>query len=218
MKKYWAIIQSAEIFKEIDTSDLETMLSCLETEVKMAQRGEIILLAGDKPMSIGMVLDGLLHVIRDDYEGNRALIAAIKPGELFAEALCCAGVSESPVTVIADTDSEILLMNFSRVLHTCSISCNHHTKLIANMLELIAGKNLLLQNRMEIVSLKSVRAKVMRFLESFSAKKGRSITIPFNREQMSNFLCVDRSALSHELMRMKNEGLIEYRKNNFLLK
>jgi len=109
----------------------------------------------------------------------------------------------------------VMLLRFSRILHTCPDSCAHHTKLIANTLSLVANKNLYLQNRMEIVSLKSIRSKVLRYLESFIPQQGRSITIPLSRGEMADFLCVDRSALSHELMKMKKDGLIDYRQNRF---
>ena len=93
-----------------------------------------------------------------------------------------------------------------------------YAKLIENLLRLTAQKNLLLQSRMEIVCLKSVRAKVLRYLASFVPEQGRQITIPFNREEMADYLCVERSALSHELARMRQEGLIEYWKNCFVVK
>ncbi len=217
MKAYLALLQASELFKSIDAADLETMLSCLGADIKDVKRHEVILLAGDTPTRVGMALSGQLHIYREDYDGNRSLLAAVTPGGLFAEALCCAGVSESPVTVAADIDSSVMLMSFSRILHTCPSACSHHAKLIENMLGIIANKNLMLQGRLEIVSLKSVRAKVLRFLESFVAKQGMDISIPFNRDEMAEYLCVERSALSHELMRMKRDGLIGYRKNRFYL-
>lgn len=218
LKEYFGILNTTGLFKGIDAAGLETMLKCLGSEIKYAGKGEVILLAGDKPEYVGIVLSGQLHIIREDYDGNRLLIAALAPGEIFAEALCCAGVSESPVTVMADVDSTVMLLSFSHILHICPNSCSFHTKLIENMLRLIANKNLQLQIRMEIVSLKSIRAKMMRYLESFVPEQGRNITIPFNREELADFLCVERSALSHELARMKRDGLIEYRKNKFVLK
>jgi len=217
MKKYFNVLQSVGLFKSVDAAELESMLKCLGAEVKGVSKDEIILLAGDKPRYVGVALSGLLHITREDYDGNRAIIAAAAPGDIFAEALCCAGVSESPVTVMADVDSTVMLLSFSRILQTCPNSCSHHAKLIENMLELVANKNLQLQSRMEIISLKSVRAKVLLYLESFVPKQGRNITIPFNREELADFLCVERSALSHELSRMKKDGLIEYRKNKFVL-
>jgi len=215
LKNYLRVIIPAELFRDIEAADLETMLGCLGAEIKDVEKDGIVLLAGDRPTHVGMVLEGQLHVIRDDFDGNRTLIAAVAPGELFAEAFCCAGVTESPVSVVAAAPSRIMLMSFSRILHTCPSSCAHHAKLIENMLWIIANKTLMLHNRMEIVSMKSVRMKVLRFLESFAQKQGKDLTIPFNRDEMAEFLCVDRSALSHELMKMKHEGLIEYRKNRF---
>lgn len=218
MKNYFGILKSVGLFKGIDAADLEAMLSCLGAEVKGIHKDEIILLAGEKPRQVGIVLSGQLHILKEDYEGNRALMAAVTPGKVFAEALCCANIDESPVTVVADIDSVVMLLGFKRILHTCPNSCLFHTKLIENMLGLIANKNLQLQKRMEIVGLKSVRMKVTSYLESFVPSQGRNITIPFNREELADFLCVERSALSHELARMKEDGLIEYRKNKFVLK
>jgi len=217
VKEYRWILESVGLFNGIEAAELETMLGCIGAEIKSVGKGEIILLAGDRPQHVGIALTGQLHIIREDYDGNRSLLAAIAGGEIFAEALCCAGVSESPVTVVAESDSIVMLLNFSRILRTCRNSCSFHTKLIENMLSLIAKKNIMLQSRMELVSLKSVRAKVLRYLESFAQIQGREITIPFNREELADFLCVERSALSHELARMKRDGLIEYRKNVFML-
>jgi len=194
------------------------MLKCLGAEIRDVAKHEIILLAGDKPNFVGVVLAGQLHIVRDDYDGNRSLLAAVMPGEVFAEVLCCAGVQESPVSVIADIDSTVMLLSFHRILHVCPNSCANHTRLVGNTLDLIANKNLYLQSRIEIVSLKSVRAKATRYLESLIPRQGRSVTIPFNREELAEFLCVDRSALSHELSRMKKDGLIDYRKNKFVIK
>lgn len=217
MRNYFDVLKTVGLFQGIASDDLETMLKCLSAEIKTVSRGEIILLSGNKPENVGIVFSGQLYVIREDYDGNRMIVTAIMSGDIFAETLCCAHVLESPVTVVADTDSVVMLLCFSRILNTCSNSCVFHTRLIANMLRLIANKNLLLQNRMEIVSLKSVRLKVMRYLESLMHKQGQEFIIPFNREELADFLCVDRSALSHELARMKKEGLIEYRKNRFVV-
>jgi CRP-like cAMP-binding protein len=212
-----AILKSVALFKGIAAADLERMLACIGTETASPRKGKIILLAGDRPRHVGIVLTGQLHIFRENCDGSRSLLAAMPPGEIFAETMCCAGVAKSPMTVTAAADSTIMLLDFSRILHTCPNSCPFHTRLIVNMLRLVAGKNIMLQRRMEIISLKSVRAKVMRYLESHVPKQGRDITIPFNREELANFLCVERSALSHELARMKKDGLIEYRKNFFRL-
>ena len=218
MNDYEPLLSTIDLFSGINIIELEPMLGCLSSEKKIVRKGGIILLAGEKPGNIGVVLTGQLHIVRDDYEGNRSLIAVLTPGDIFAEALCCAGVSESPVTVLADLDSTVLLLKFERIMQTCPNSCEYHRTLIENMLGIIAKKNLLLQSRMEIISMKSIRARVLRYLESLAPRKGSQITVPLNREEMANFICVERSALSHELMKMRMDGLIDYRKNKFVLK
>ena len=217
MDKYLNLLKTVPLFRGIDVFDLETMLGCIKAKIETAKKGEILLLTGGKPLYIGIVLSGQLQIAREDCDGNRSLVTVVTAGGIFGETLCCAGILESPITVAAGTETSVLLLRFSHILHICPNSCAFHTKLIENMLGIIAGKNLFLQLRMETISLKSVRAKVMRYFESLGAKRGQQFFIPFNREEMADYLCVERSALSHELSRMKNDGLIEYSKNKFIL-
>jgi len=217
MREHFDVLKTVELFSGIGPGEMDDMLDCMGAQIKRYRKGSILLLAGEKPVYVGVVIAGELHIAREDRDGNRSLIAVVGPGHVFAEALCCSGAEESPVTVTAGASSLVMLLKFSRLLSTCPNSCVFHTRLIQNMLELISNKNLMLQNRMEIVSLKSVRAKVLLYLDEFTKKQGNEITIPLNREQLADFLCVDRSALSHELARMKKDGLIDYRKNRFIM-
>ena len=218
MKKYLNVLESTKLFKGINAEELMIILNCINAGIKSVRKKDVVLLAGDKPQYVGIVLEGQVHILREDSDGNRSLIATAMPGDVFAEELCCAGVLESPITAMVDADSTVMLLSFYRVLHMCPNTCSFHMKLIENMLKLIAGKNLQLQSRMDIASLKSIRMKVMRYLESFIPKQGHEITIPYNREELADYLCVDRSALSHELAKMKSDGLLEYRKNKFILR
>lgn len=217
LREYFEILNAVSLFAGIDEDSLEAMLQCLNAEVVNYKKGGVALLAGDRPEHVGVVLSGQLHIVREDYEGNRVMVAAIAKGEVFAEAICCAGIRESPVSVVADADASVMLLRFDQILHSCPSSCAFHTKLIENMLGMIARKNLMLQNRMDIISVHSVREKVLRYLGSLAAKQGPSVAVPFNREELADFLCVERSALSHELSRMKRDGLIDYKKNRFEL-
>ena len=217
MKLYREALGAVNLFKGIAADDLVSMLDCLQACPVKFKKGKHLLRAGDRPEHVGVVLAGRLHVVRDDADGNHTLLAALGETDIFAEALCCAGVAESPVTVIADTDVTVMLLGFSRILSTCSNTCAFHQKLIENMLQIVAQKNLYLQDRMELIRTKSVRAKVLSYLGIFARKRGIAFTIPLNREGMADYLCVDRSALSHELIRMKRDGLITYRKNSFTL-
>ena len=212
------LLKSVELFKGIATPDLQCLLTKVGAAPAHAKKGTIILLAGDQPKHMGIVLTGQVHTFRENYDGSRSLLAVALAGDVFAESMYCAGLSKSLLTLEAAADSTIMLLDFLRILRTCPNSCPSHAKLVENMLRLIAGRNLMLQHRMGIISLKSIRAKVMRYLESLAPKQSRDITIPFNREELANYLCVERSALSHELARMRKDGLIDYKKNVFTLK
>ena len=218
MQEYEKLIRAVPLFKEIEWDDFRFMLNCLRAETKVVQKNGVLLLAGDKPLYVGIVLVGRLHVVAESEEGNRTLISVVFPGEVFAEAMCCANVEESPVTVLADEDATVLLLDFSHVFRLCKNLCSFHQKLIKNMLRMLANENLFLQNRLTLMSIKSIREKVLRYLESFVPSQGRHIVIPFNQTKLAEYLCVDRSALAHELARMKRDGLIDYKKNAFTLK
>lgn len=215
MKKYFELLKTIPLFKEIAHDDLETILICVGAKIKEISKGEIVLNIGDKPQYIGILLEGQLHISRNDYDGKRSIISAVSAGGIFAEALCCGGIAESPVIVCAEIDCVVMQIAFNRILRICTNACSFHATFIKNMLEILARKNLQLQNRMEIISLKSVRARVLQYLSSFGKTE---IIIPFNREQMADYLGVERSALSHELMKMKVDGLIDYKKNKFWVK
>ena len=216
-KVWFDVLKRVSLFKGIDENELNAMLQCIGAEVRNVLKNELVLFAGDKVTHIGIVLSGELHILNESFEGKRSLIATVMPGDIYAETLCCANIEESPVSVMAKTNSSIMILDFPHILSPCSNVCGFHSKLIENMLRVVAYKNLQLQNRMEIACMKSVRSKVMRYLKSFESKQGQDIVIPFNREELANYLCVERSALSHELSRMKADGLIDYKKNHFHL-
>lgn len=217
MKEYFEILKIVRLFMDINKDDLVSMLTCLDTKVISLQKGKYILEAGNPVDQVGIVLSGQLHIIKEEINGERSLIASLAQGDFFGEALCCAGVTESPVSVLADTDAKVMLLGFRRILHTCNNSCSFHTKLIENMLHVIAQKNLQLQTRMDFLSKKSIRARVLNYFEYVAKKQGNDFTIPFNREELAEFLCIDRSALSRELSFLKQEGIIDYKKNHFTL-
>lgn len=217
MELYFNLLKSVQLFKDIEETKLATMLPCLDAKIVEVPKGAFLLIAGNPIHHIGIVLDGNVHIIKENAEGDRTRIAALTPGDFFGEALCCANVPASPVSVIADTNSVVMHLEFKRILHTCSHSCPFHTKLIENMLSIIAQKNIKLQNRMDVIGQKTIRLKVLTYLNSFSVKQGHPITIPFNREELSEFLCVDRTALSHELSHLKKDGILDYHKNHFRL-
>ena len=123
MRKSDSILPSVSLFKGINDDELASMLNCLQAKTVEYRKGSILLEAGSKPKYVGVVLSGCLHIVRDDIDGNRTLLATLGEADIFAEALCCADARESPVSVLADSDAVVLLLGFSRILHTCPNAC-----------------------------------------------------------------------------------------------
>lgn len=217
MLEFADVLARATLFSGIEASEIDALFVCLGAKRFDLAKDDFALRVGEPPVNVGVVAEGRFHVIREDFEGERTLIASLEPGDHFAESLCCAGVAESPVSVVANTPGVVWLLSFRRILQTCPHSCTFHGKLLENMLGVLASKNLEMQARMELLSQKSIRARLMRYLETVARKQGNSFVIPFNREELADYLCIDRSALSRELGRLKSEGVIDFWKNNFKL-
>ncbi|MCL2045592.1 MAG: Crp/Fnr family transcriptional regulator [Oscillospiraceae bacterium] len=208
------ILMHNPLWNQIDIAQYTSMIACMEGKQRSFRKGSYIVMAGDEVTHIGMILSGSVKVIKEDYDGNIFIMTELGKSDLFGEAFACAGVKRSPVTIQATTKTEVMFIDFQKVLSTCSSACSFHTKLIENMLSLIAQKNLLLNQKIDILSKRSTREKLLAFLEMFRID-GNKFLIPYNREEMALYLCVDRSAMSYELSKMRDEGIIRYKKNEF---
>jgi len=216
MKKVFDVIKDNPLWRGIGYSDFEKMLGCIEARTQNYRKGEIILLSGDAVKYIGLVLSGSVKVVKEDIDGNIAILTELEASEFFGEVFACAGIDHSPVTVQASEDCEVLFINYKKVVNCCSSACEFHLKLIENMLRLLAEKNLLLNQKIEILSRRTTREKLLLF---FDIHRGmaKKFTIPYNREELAHYLCVDRSAMSGELCKMRDEGLIRFKRNEFEL-
>ncbi len=214
--KYFEIIKNNPLFKGIADDNLTEMLRCLLATNSFYQKDSFVVLCGEKITKIGIVLSGKLAVLKDDVNGNRNIIAEISQGEMFGEAFASALEVRSSVSVQATQESEVLLLNFRRIITTCPSACAFHTKLIENMLAILANKILMLNQKLEFVSKRTTREKLLSFFEMQKRNvNSNKFSIPYNREQLADFLFIDRSAMSRELCRMRDEGLIRFNKNNF---
>jgi len=219
MEKKLVVLEKSPLFKGITAGDTTAILGCLGGVRKKYQKGEYIYNYGDKIDSVGLVLTGGVDLIEDDYWGNQNIIAMVEPGETFGEAYACVDKEVMGVTVQASAkDTEILFLNIKRMLTTCSSACVFHAKLLHNLVGLIAAKNLQMHAKLSYLVQRSTRKKLLAYLHGVSKKAGAlSFTIPFNRQQLADYLSVDRSALSSELAKMQSEGLLQFEKNNFSL-
>ncbi len=208
-------LSSTPLFSGITEEDLPQLLNRIHAVFVNYPKHAVLLKSGDPPSNIGVLISGQVSVTRDDVDGERSLLTQLTRGEVYAETLCCAGVPYSPVEVIADRDSRVLLLNYQRLLGLGMDRSPSHFKLIENMLEILASKNLHLQSRLELLSLKTMRRRIFKYLLRYS-KGGRDpFTIPLSRRELAEYLSVDRSALSRELSRMESDGILSYKKNLF---
>ena len=211
-------INSCALFKSIGEEDVEALLGCLGARRRVYKKTEFIFRADDVARSVGVVASGSINVIQEDHWGNRTILAHAVPGEIFGEAYSCAEEQKLPISVVAAEDSEIVLLDYRKIVTTCSSACVFHTHLISNMLRIVANNNIILTKKLEYISKKTLREKLLAFLSAETTRSNSAtVSIPFDRQQLAEFLGVDRSALSRELSNMRKEGLIDCRKNRFTL-
>ena len=219
MEKYFDTLKRCPLFAQIEAESLGKLLACLGAAVRSFSKGEFIFSAGDAISSVGVVLSGGVHVLQEDYWGHRTILAFVAPAQLFGEAFSCAEAESLPVSVQAAEDSEILLVDYSRITTTCPSACGFHSRLIQNMMRILAQKNILLTQKIEIVTHRTIRERLLAYLSAQAVAVGTShFTIPFDRQELADYLAVDRSAMSAELTKMRAEGLIWTSRSAFELR
>ena len=195
------------------------MLSCLDTRMEAFPKEAFLLRTGDTVESIGIVLSGSVLVIQEDIWGNRNILSRAGPAQTFAAAFACAPGSILNVSVIADTPTTVLFLNVKRILHVCPSACSHHSQIIQNLLGELAEKNLRFSEKITHMGQRTTRAKLMSYFSAEAQRLGTyEFDIPFSRQQLADYLAVERSGLSLELGKMRDEGLLDFYKNHFVLK
>jgi CRP-like cAMP-binding protein len=218
LRKYFQALKLSPLFQGVSEEEIGSLVKCLGCTSRSYKKGETAYSAGDFVREVGVVVSGRVHLIRDDAWGNSNIIAEVTEGEMFAEAVVCGGVGVLPFAVVAAADTEVTFMDFQRVITACSSACVFHTLLIRNMIGVFARKNLTLAGKMEHITKRTTREKLLSYLSEQSRLRGsKSIEIPFDRQGLADYLSVERSALSAEMSRLKADSVINYRKNHFEL-
>lgn len=208
----------SSLFAGISSDELPLLLNCLSARIRGYAKNEFIFIHGDRVTFIGMVLEGYVRIIRENYWGNRSILSQIGPGELFAEAFTCADVPTPEVSAIAAQPCRILLIDYKRIITTCPSSCGFHMRLIRNMIRILALKNIMLTQKMGHITMRTTREKVLSYLSARALEAGGSrFSIPYNRQELADYLSVDRSSLSAELARMRDDEILHFHKNQFEL-
>lgn len=204
------------LFDGIGPEELKTMLGCIGYHAASYAKGEILAFEQEHIKHVGIVLSGSVDMIKEDFWGNRTMLVRMRKNELFGETFACGDDNLSTVIFVVSEDAEILFLPFERVMHSCTMACVFHHRLIENMVRIIAGKNRDLMRKVEVISKKSLREKILAYLSICGqANRSKYFEIPLGRVELAEYLCADRSALTRELAKMKDEGLIDYDKNCF---
>jgi CRP-like cAMP-binding protein len=193
-------------------------MRCLGAQVKNYKEEEYVFLSGDVVNYIGIVLTGVVEIMKESLAGGKHILAFLEPSDMFAEGIVCTARRISPVTVRVKEDSEILLIPYERMIKSCGNSCTFHLSLIQNMMVILGEKNIRLNRKLELLTLKGMREKLASYLLNEANERGSSMfQIILNRTELADYLNVSRTSMCRELTRMKDEGLIDYYGNSFKL-
>lgn len=218
MKNYIHILKRTRLFAGVGDDEISAMLSCLGARLYNYKKGEYVLRQGEHLSDIIVLVEGNLHIQKDDYWGNRSILGQVAVGEMFGEAYVAPESGALLNDVVATENSTVIFFDVRKIITTCSSGCRFHYMIVQNMFFAISDKNRKLVQKLGHMSKRTTREKLISYLSEESKKQNSSnFTIPFNRQQLADFLSVDRSAMSNELCKMRDEGLIEFDKNYFKL-
>jgi len=218
MKNSLATLRTVTLFSGIKESDLQPLLSCLSAKVTHYEKGKKVFSSGESIEHFGIVLTGEVLVVQDDYYGNRSILDKIGAGNQFGESFACAEIKKLPVSVITTTESDLLFINYRKLTIPCAKACTFHSKLVQNLLNIISLKNIALTQKIEFTSKRTTRDKLLAYLSTEAKKAGSNLfRIPFNRQELADYLSVERSAMSAELSKLRADGILSFHKNQFEL-
>jgi len=218
LQKYLFILKSSPFFAGMTDAEILSVLHCVDAKISEKQTGDYIFRVGESTVVMGMVLSGSVLVIQEDLWGHRNIMAKIQAGEFFGESYAATPGSVLNISVTANEASAIMLLNISRLLTLCPTACEHHARLIRNLVAVLSGKLLRFNDKITHMSKRSTREKLLSYLSSESIRQGRlEFHIPFDRQQLADYLCVERSAMSVELSRLQKAGVLTTNRNYFVL-
>ena len=218
MEKYISVLKRTKMFAGVGDDEIVLMLPCLGARLYTYKKGEYILRQGEHLSDITVLVEGNLYIQKEDYWGSRSILGQITVGEMFGEAYITPESGALINDVVAVENSSVIFFDVKRVIMTCSSACRFHAMVVQNLFFAISEKNRKLVQKLDYMSKRSTREKLISYLSEEAKRQNCSnFTIPFNRQQLADFLSVDRSAMSNELCKMRDEGLLKFEKNWFKL-
>lgn len=213
------MIEESPLFEGFKSETIPGILHCLGAHKKQYKKGEIIALTGDKVQEIGLILEGYVDTEYIDYEGKRNIISSIRSGGLFGDAFGFTSEGVYPVDIVSQCDSTILFLSINKILHPCSLTLEEQEKLISNLLAIVANKFDSLAEKSVLLSRRSTKDKLLAFFyQKAKEAKGMPFSIPFNQQELADYLFVERSGLSLELNKLKKEGILTLSHGYYRLK
>ena len=218
MEKFLPILKKCPLFDGIDDESMCRMLTCLGARVEKYGKKDTVLCEGERAADVGILISGEAQTVQIDYYGNRSILGVVHPRDLICEEFACAEEAYIPVSVVAEEPSEVMFIDCSHILHTCSNNCGFHQQLIYNLMKCLAVKTIAFHDRIDVTSKRTTREKLLAYLTKVAKKTGKSyFEIPFDRQELADYLEVDRAGLSAEIGKLKRAGIIDNRKNCFKL-
>jgi len=212
------LLQKSSLFAGLSEDEIEKLCTCLAARERIITKDSFVFRADDEIRSVFLILSGSMHIVDEDFWGNRSIIETMPTYTLFGEAYALASVEKYLVGVVAAEDATVLEIDPARLFGTCSNDCSCHIELIKNTMRILSEKIVRLTEKLGHIAQRSTREKILSYLSNCARQEqGSSFRIPYSRQQLADYLCVDRSALSHELSRMCKAGIIQYNKNHFQL-
>lgn len=212
-EKYITIISQLDLFKDIEINDIKSLMKCLNPIIYNYKKREYIALRGEKFQGLGIILSGEIIIIKESYSGVRTILTKLKAEDTFGELIAFTEELVWPSSIQCQSDCEVMFINPEKVVNFCDNSCTFHKTLLSNLVKLISKKAQLLHRKVEYLSIKSTRGRISKYLFSQYKKTGDlNLSLDFNREKLAFLLNLSRPALSRELCRMRDEGIIEFYK------
>lgn len=212
------MLKHSSLFQGLDEPEIEAVRGCLAPVLRRYKKGEFIIRSGDPITSVALLVKGTAIVIKEDIYGRRLILQEIAPGQVFAESFACLSKMPAEVSVEAQEDSEVMTFDVTSIVSVCPSGCEYHARVVRNLMMILADKNVSLTRKVDVLSKRTIRDRLLSYLSSESLRQGKSFfTIPYNRQQLADYLSVDRSALSAEISKLQKEGVLTSHRNEFHL-
>lgn len=216
MKKFLKSLQRSKIFGNMTAQEIEAAVNCLQAQIRSYRKGQAIYSVGENISAVALLLEGSVHIRQQDYWGNQSILAEISEADMFGEAYACLQSESLAVDAVAARDSVVLFLEIDRLFSSAN---RMHTRLVRNLLTELAVKNRMLTRKLTHMSQRTTREKLLSYLSAQAQRANSPVfAIPFNRQQLADYLAVDRSAMSAELCKLRDAGVLTFYKNQFHLK